>query len=145
MTPLVRFQVPALAAALALAACQNTADTAMVAPDPPPERAIYGTPLRHEGVETQLLDEGIVNVMVRMSGPVTADDLLAYAECAVAEYAVAQGYGYARHVRTNMEMEGGVRSADAVYTISPTLPRGLQPIDAAATLSECARQGIPTV
>ncbi|MFW5642023.1 MAG: hypothetical protein ACOCY0_04570, partial [Roseicyclus sp.] len=53
---------------------------------------------RYEGVETRLLDDGIVNVTVRMTGPATADDLIRYARCAAARYAITQDYGFARHV-----------------------------------------------
>jgi hypothetical protein len=107
---------------------------------PPPE------PLpRHEGVETRLIDDDIVNLIVRMSGPATQGDLIAYSRCAAAQYAVIRGYGFARHVRTNVKVEGSVRVADAVYTVSPTLPRGLQTIDAEVTVADCAELGIPTV
>jgi hypothetical protein len=101
--------------------------------------------VRHEGVETRLLDDDIVNLTVRMSGPASGDDLIAYARCVAAQYALIRGYGFARHVRTNVYEEGGVRIADAVYTVSPTLPRGLQTIDAEVTAAGCAEQGIPTV
>jgi hypothetical protein len=80
-----------------------------------------------------------------MSGPASDDDLIAYARCAAAQYTLIRGYGFARHVRTNVYEEGGVRVADAVYTVSPTLPRGLQTIDAEVTAAGCAEQGIPTV
>jgi len=42
-------------------------------------------------------------------------------------------------LRTNAQEKGGVWSADAVYTISPSLPRGLRTID------DCAEKKIPTV
>jgi hypothetical protein len=44
-----------------------------------------------------------------------------------------------------VQVEGGVRIADAVYTVSPTLPRGLQTIDAEVRVADCAELGIPTV
>jgi len=122
------------AAALLLGACQP------LAMSPPPERLT-----RHEGVETRLIDDDIVNLIVRMSGPATEGDLIAYSRCAAAQYAVIRGYGFARHVRTNVKVEGSVRVADAVYTVSPTLPRGLQTIDAEVTVADCAELGIPTV
>ncbi|SRR6056297_688154 len=122
------------AALLLLGACQP------LAVPPPPE------PLpRHEGVETRLIDDDIVNLIARMSGPATQGDLIAYSRCAAAQYAVIRGYGFARHVRTNVKVEGSVRVADAVYTVSPTLPRGLQTIDAEVTVADCAELGIPTV
>lgn len=117
-----------------LGACQPVA----VADAPPPS-------LRHEGVETRLIDEDIVNLIVSMSGPATEGDLIAYSRCAAAQYALIRGYGFARHVRTNVEVTASLRNADAVYTVSPTLPRGLQTLDAEVTVADCAEQGIPTV
>jgi hypothetical protein len=124
-------------AAMAVAsACQPVTQ-----PDPAPAPL----PLRHEGVETIPIDEDIVTIIVWMSGPATGEDLIAYSRCAAAGYAVNRGYGFARHVRTNVDVEGSTRSADAVYTVSPTLPRGLQTIDAEVTVADCAELGIPTV
>ena len=68
-----------------------------------------------------------------------------YAECAAAQYTLIRGYGFARHVRTNVTEEGGIWRADAVYTISPSLPKGLKTIDAEVTAFQCAERGIPTV
>jgi maleate cis-trans isomerase len=75
----------------------------------------------------------------------TRDDVDAYARCAAAQYALIRGFGFARHVRTNVQEQGGVWVADAVYTISPALPRGLQTLDAEVVAAACADQGIPTV
>jgi hypothetical protein len=69
----------------------------------------------------------------------------AYADCAAAQYALIRGYGFARHVRTNLGEEGGNSTADAVYTISPGLPRGFATIDAEVVVADCAARGIPTV
>jgi hypothetical protein len=41
--------------------------------------------------------------------------------------------------------EGGVWLADAVYTISPALPRGSRTIDAEVVTAACVEKGIPTV
>ena len=97
------------------------------------------------GVETRLLDSDLVNFVVQMQGARTRDDVAAYAECAAAGYTLIRGYGFARHVRTNVAEEGGLWRADAVYTISPALPRGVQTIDAEVVVDHCANEGIPTV
>jgi hypothetical protein len=99
----------------------------------------------YKGVETVLLDNDLVNLRVAMTGARDRKDVDAYARCAAAQYALIRGYGFARHVRTNVTFQGGVWRADAVYTISPTLPRGLRTIDAEVTVRACAAQGIPTV
>jgi len=104
-----------------------------------------GTPVSYDGVQTRLLDDDLVGFAVTMSGDATDDDLTLYARCAAAQYALIRGYGFARHVRTLTEERGGIRAADAVYTISAALPRGERTIDAEVTVAQCDRDGIPTV
>jgi hypothetical protein len=102
-------------------------------------------PASYDGVDTRLLDDDLVNFRVQMTGVATRDDVAAYARCAAAQYALIRGFGFARHVRTNVQEQGGVWVGDAVYTISPALPRGLQTLDAEVVAAACAEQGIPTV
>ncbi|WP_377506713.1 hypothetical protein [Octadecabacter sp. R77987] len=99
----------------------------------------------YAGVETRLLDGDLVNFRVAMQGARGAEDVSKYAECAAAQYALIRGYGFARHVRTQVDEQGGIWRADAVYTISPALPRGLRTIDAEVTVADCGTNGIPTV
>ncbi|MGR3291503.1 MAG: hypothetical protein ACU0C9_09965 [Paracoccaceae bacterium] len=99
----------------------------------------------YNGIDRELLDVDLVNMRVTMTGARDQQDIVAYARCAVAQYALKRGYGFARHVRTNVSIEGGLWAADAVYTISPTLPKGLRTIDAEVTVQNCAVLGIPTV
>ena len=99
----------------------------------------------YQGVETKLLDGDLVQFNVAMTKARSADNVAAYAECAAARYTLIRGFGFARHVRTNVEIVGGVWHADAVYTISPSLPRGLKTIDAEVTVQNCMERGIPTV
>ncbi len=106
---------------------------------PPP------APARYLGVQTRLLDGELVSFRVAMRGGRGSQDLEAYARCAAAQYTLIRGYGFARHVRTTVAQAGGVWQGDAVYTISPALPRGLRTIDAEVTVADCAEQGIPTV
>tara|TARA_R110002049_G_scaffold23545_2_gene83283 strand:+ start:96286 stop:96660 length:375 start_codon:yes stop_codon:yes gene_type:complete len=99
----------------------------------------------YKGVETVLLDGDLVQFNVAMTKALSTRDVEDYAECAAAQYTLIRGYGFARHVRTNVSQEGGIWRADAVYTISPSLPRGLKTIDAEVTVFECTERGIPTV
>ncbi len=99
----------------------------------------------YQGVETRLLDGDLVNFRVTMTGARGESDVAKYAECAAAQYALIRGYGFARHVRTRVSQQGGTWDADAVYTISPALPRGLRTIDAEVTVADCGVSGIPTV
>ncbi|MCE8008823.1 hypothetical protein [Aestuariivita sp.] len=99
----------------------------------------------YQGVETRLLEGELVQFQVSMTGARTPLDVEAYAECAAAQYTLIRGYGFARHLRTKVAEEGGVWSADAVYTISPSLPRGARTIDAEVVAANCAENGIPMV
>ena len=107
-------------------------ETAVFAPD-------------YQGVTTQLLQDDLVNFQVAMTGARTAEDVAEYAECAAAQYTLIRGYGFARHLRTNVQEEGGVWVADAVYTISPSLPDGSRTLDAEVVTAHCAENGIPPV
>jgi hypothetical protein len=101
--------------------------------------------MRYAGVDTRLLDGDLVNFDVRVENPESREQVARYAECAAAQYALIRGYGFARHVRTQIEQDGRLWTGDAVYTISPALPDGLRTIDAEVVVAECARNGIPTV
>lgn len=124
----------ALISPLALAACtmQEPSDEARFQPD-------------YQGVKTSLLEGDLVQFDVRMTGARRPADVEDYARCAAAQYAQIRGFGFARHLRTNVVEEGGVWQADAVYTISPSLPRGLRTIDAEVVVQTCGELGIPTV
>jgi hypothetical protein len=100
---------------------------------------------RYDGIETILLDGDLVNFRVSMTGARSNSDVSGYAACAAAQYALIRGFGFARHVRTNVEKQGGVWRGDAVYTISAALPMGLKTLDAEVTVRDCGAQGIPTV
>ncbi len=99
----------------------------------------------YQGIETRLLEGDLVQFHVRMTGARRPADVEDYARCAAAQYARIRGFGFARHLRTNVGEEGGVWQADAVYTISPSLPRGLRTIDAEVIVQACGELGIPTV
>jgi hypothetical protein len=130
---MLRTAVISLALAAPVAGCvEAQPDAAAFRPD-------------YRGIDTQLLDGELVNFVVTMTGARTGEDVSDYAECAAAQYALIRGYGFARHVRTNVEQQGGLWRGDAVYTISPALPRGLRTIDAEVVAAHCAENGIPTV
>ncbi|MCL6283970.1 hypothetical protein M3P21_10550 [Ruegeria sp. 2012CJ41-6] len=125
------------------AALISLALLAACAPNPQEEVSQFAPD--YLGIETAALDSDLVQVDLRMRGARDATDVDRYGECAVAQYTLSRGYGFARHLRTNMDEKGGVWTADAVYTISPTLPRGLKTIDAEVMVADCAENGIPTV
>jgi len=99
----------------------------------------------YSGIETHLLEGDLVRFIVDMKGARSNDDVARYAECAAAQYTLIRGYGFARHVRTNVLENNGEWRADAVFTISESLPRGLKTIDAEVVVANCADNKIPTV
>lgn len=119
---------------LALSACTEP-DGAVDAPFAP----------RYGNIDTRLLEGDLVNFVVIMEGARDNADVAAFADCAAAQYTLIRGYGFARHLRTNVTQEGGLWRGDAVYTISAELPQGLKTIDAEVKVAECAEAGIPRV
>ena len=114
---------------------------------PQPEAEVLGAPedAIYWGVQTQLLDGDLVHFVVTMENARDAADAIAYARCAAAQYTLIRGMGFARHVRTTVSERGSLWQADAVYTVSPSLPRGFRTIDAEVAAADCLEQGIPTV
>jgi hypothetical protein len=98
----------------------------------------------YEGVSTIRLDDGLVSFNLAMRGAAGKADVEAYGRCAAAQYALDQGYGFARQVRTIVKKDGQTWYGDAVYLISASLPQGLRTIDAEVAVSNCAELGIPT-
>ena len=125
----------ALIPPLLLAACSTQDALAVTA---------TGAPV-YDGAETNWLDEDLVQFTARVSGTETPQAALDYVKCVAARTASGRGYGFARQIRTNVDEKGGVWTADAVYTISPSLPRGLETIDAEVTVESCVENGIPLV
>ncbi|MEQ9259987.1 MAG: hypothetical protein RIG84_12935 [Roseovarius sp.] len=136
----MRFPVVISPLALGLAGGVAACD----APGPDPEQVARFNP-DYRGIETHLLDGDLVNFQVEMQGAREIEDVERYAECAAAQYALIRGFGFARHVRTNVVEEGGIWRGDAVYTISPALPDGIKKIDAEVVAADCAENGIPMV
>lgn len=126
-----------LATSGGLMACAR--DDAVRATLSPPDRAEY------LGVDTLLLDDRTVNFLVRMRGARDRADVVAYARCAAAQYALIRGYSFAQHVRTNVTRSGDVWEGDGGFVISPDLPQGLRNMDAEVIVDDCRDQGIPTV
>lgn len=124
-------------AGLALAGCAETAE--------PVARADMPFAPGYLGIDTMLLDGDLVEFDVAMTGARDNEDVADYGECAAARYALIRGYGFARHVRTNVKQEGNRWLGEAVYVISDALPEGLRTIDAEVTVAACEENGIPTI
>ena len=96
------------------------------------------------GAEIEPLGDDLVAFRVRLKGPRDRAAVEDYARCTAAGHVQKQGGGFLRHLRTNTDEEGGIWRADAVYSVSSALPKGLQTIDAEVTVDDCALRGIPT-
>lgn len=133
-----------MAQRLSLLASLGTATAALGACAPagevPQER---GSQAVYQGVSTILLDTDLVSFSVVMTGAKDRAEVEAYGRCAAAQYALDQGFGFARQVRTIVKKEGRTWYGDAVYLISAQLPEGLRTIDAEVAVTECAELGIP--
>ncbi|MEO0370757.1 MAG: hypothetical protein AAF231_04795 [Pseudomonadota bacterium] len=110
-----------------------------------PEPVTSGFAPDYLGIETHLLDGDLVNFQVEMRGARDRLDVDRYAQCAAAQYALIRGFGFARHVRTNVAEQGDLWVGDAVYTISSALPDGVKKLDAEVVADDCAENGIPMV
>ena len=134
-----------MAQRLSLVATLGTATAALGACAPagevPEER---GQAPVYEGVSTILLDKDLVSLTVAMRGGDGRSDVEAYGRCAAAQYALDQGFGFARQVRTIVKKDGRTWVGDAVYLLSAEMPEGLRTIDAEMAVTECAELGIPT-
>ena len=121
-------------ATAALGACAPAGEV----PEGRGETAVY------QGISTILLDKDLVSFSVAMTGAADRSEVEAYGRCAAAQYALDQGFGFARQVRTIVTKKGQTWYGDAVYLISAQLPEGLRTIDAEVVATECEELGIPT-
>lgn len=112
---------------------------------PAPAPTADGAAPHYMGIQTTLLDGDLVQFTVAMRGGRGEEDVSGYAACAASQYALIRGFGFARHVRTNVDFQGGIWRGDAVYTISAALPRGRKTYDAEVMVRDCASRGVPTV
>ncbi|MES2550982.1 MAG: hypothetical protein V4630_15005 [Pseudomonadota bacterium] len=134
-----------MAQRLSLLATLGTATAALGACAPagevPEER---GQAPVYQGISTILLDEDLVSLTVAMTGAKDGSDVEAFGRCAAAQYALDQGFGFARQVRTIVKKDGQTWYGDAVYLLSAARPEGLRTIVTAEAVTECEVLGIPS-
>ncbi len=114
---------------------------------PPPELAENPdlVPV-YQGADVLILDEGLVNVQVTVQDARRAVDVTDYARCVMAGHARRHGYRYARHLRTNLEVDKTRQwLGDAIYALSRARPDGLEIMKTAEVVRECRNNGIPLV
>lgn len=108
-------------------------------PDPENYLAALVQPLDEDGSGDKL-----VSVTANLVAGVDADEAFAYASCALADWAVTNKAGYARHIRTVSDKGNGKVRIESIYTLSNgSRPLGLQVMTPEDTLHACEERGIP--
>lgn len=85
----------------------------------------------------------MVKVNANLKRGVDADTAFAYATCALAGWAEANGKSYARHIMTDQEKRNGELQIGAYFTLSDHQPMGLKVMKSDETLQACKDRGIP--
>jgi len=96
-------------------------------------------------VSTRLLEGELVSIQVQMQGARQGDDVIAFNDCAAAQYAIIRGSGFVRRVKNDVVLKHGVWIGDGVYTLSDVLPGGKFTMDAEVVAANCAANNIPMV
>lgn len=84
-----------------------------------------------------------VEVVAELRSGVDDSTAFAYATCALAGWASKSGVGFARHIRTLQQREGGTLTMGSIFTISRKQPVGLAVMETKSTLRDCKARGIP--
>ena len=101
--------------------------------------------LEYLNVDTRLIKPELINMVVTMRNPRTPTDVLAYVECAAAQYTLIRGFGFAGRVQINVTDDKGIWAGNAIYTLSNAHPGGRHTIDAEVTVEDCTAHNIPMV
>ena len=101
--------------------------------------------LEYINVDTRLMKPELVNMVVTMRNPRTPTDVLAYVECAAAQYTLIRGFGFAGRIQINVTEDKGIWAGNAIYTLSNAHPGGRHTIDAEVTVEDCTAHNIPMV
>ncbi len=95
------------------------------------------------GATARLVTDEVIQAEVRYRGAPEAG--AAYALCVASLAAGLRGDVWLRHLRTLAQDEAGVRRLDALYTLSPGRPDGVDPVRASEMVADCETNGIPVV
>jgi hypothetical protein len=101
--------------------------------------------MEYINVDTRLMKPELVNMVVTMRNPRTPTDVLAYVECAAAQYTQIRGFGFAGRIQVNVSEDKGIWAGNAIYTLSNAHPGGRHTIDAEVTVEDCTAHNIPMV
>ncbi|MEP3846444.1 MAG: hypothetical protein ABJM43_14015 [Paracoccaceae bacterium] len=109
-----------------------------------PEIAAERVSLHNPGIETMQIADNLMNYRVEMPNTLSSMGNADYAQYTAKGYVLIQGWDFARHVCSSVERDKNNWTADAYYTISEELPRGIKTIKAKAVAPAFAERGIPT-
>ncbi len=101
--------------------------------------------LEYLTVDSRLMKPDLINMVVTMRNPRTPTDVLAYVECAAAQYTLIRGFGFAGRIQVNVTEDKGIWAGNAIYTLSNAHPGGRHTIDADVTVEDCTTHNIPMV
>ena len=110
-----------------------------------PEIAAEQVSPDYRGIETVRIADDLMNNRVETTIALSSTDNADYAQYAAEGYVLIRGWGFARHIRSGVEQDKNIWTADAYYTISEGVPREIKTIDAEAVALAFAEHGIPTV
>lgn len=100
--------------------------------------AVRVDPVKRDGKTSDLIE-----ITANLRAGVDDQVAFAYATCALAGWAKANGSPYARHIRTLSDKRNGKLLVDAAFVLSRTKPLGLKVMETEQTLRECKSRGIP--
>ena len=118
--------------------------SACVPPDPEEVAQLEFNP-EYGLISTRLLENELVNIQVQMEGARYGQDVIAFNDCAAAQYAIIRGSAFVRRVKNDVAEKGGVWLGNGVYTLSDAHPGGTFTIDAEVVAANCKINNIPMV
>ena len=110
-----------------------------------PEIAAQQVSQDYRGIETMQIADDLMNSRVELTNALSLSDDEDYARHEAEGYTLIRGWGFARHIRSGVEQDKNIWTADAYYTISGGIPREIKTIDVEAVALAFAEHGIPTV
>ena len=119
------------------------ATTAMAACVPDVRDVVSGP--SYGAVNTRLLEGDLVAIDVTMKNASAEADVIAFNDCAAAQYALIRGASFVRRVTNDVTRRGRTWRGAGVYTLSDAFPGGAFTIDAGVTAAACKAANIPTV
>jgi hypothetical protein len=102
-------------------------------------------PFSDDSFEDEPIEDGLVRVRVDVKNAKQDAAVLSFANCTAARYAIDRGFAFARHIMSTLDYKFDLKSAEAVYLLSATLPPGSKKLDVEVVAINCAENGIPMV